>query len=61
MNNQHRFGDLTQQRHGAALTIVVNSIGKTVNFGGDQIVKFAQATHFLQLSQTDRQRIRVSF
>ncbi len=44
MNDKRRLRDLAEQRHGAALTVVVNRIGKTVNFGGDQIVEFADAT-----------------
>jgi hypothetical protein len=27
-----------------------------VNFGGDQIVEFADAAHFFQLAQADRER-----
>ena len=60
MNNQRGFGYLIKQRHGATLTVIVYRIGETVNFGGDQIVKIANATQRFQLGQTHRQRARIS-
>ena len=61
MNDQRRLRDLAEQRHGAALTIIVNRIGETVNFRGDQIVEFAYAAHFFQLAQAYREGVRVGF
>ncbi|MFI3411366.1 hypothetical protein, partial [Citrobacter braakii] len=34
MDNQRGFGDLVEQRHSATLTVIVYSIGETVDFGG---------------------------
>ena len=36
VNNQRRFGDPVQHRHGATLTIIVDSVGVAVNSGGDE-------------------------
>ncbi|GAS61611.1 hypothetical protein NGUA38_00159 [Salmonella enterica] len=44
MDNQRRFGDLIKQWHGATLAIIVYSIGKTVDFGGDQFVTITNAS-----------------
>ena len=60
VNNQSRLGDFAEQRHGAALTVIVDRIGEAVNFCGDQIVEFTNAAHLFQLAQADRQGIRVS-
>lgn len=49
MDNQRWFGDPIEQRHGAALAVIVYSIGETVDFGGDQIVKIANAAQRFQL------------
>lgn len=51
MDNQRWFGDPIEQRHGAALAVIVYSIGETVDFGGDQIVKIANAAQRFQLGQ----------
>ena len=56
MDNQRWFGDPIEQRHGAALAVIVYSIGETVDFGGDQIVKIANAAQRFQLGQAYRQR-----
>lgn len=45
VNNQRRFGDPVQHRHGATLTIIVDSVSVAVNSGGDEIVKFTDATY----------------
>lgn len=45
VNNQRRFSNLVKQRHGATLTIVVDGVGKAVNFRGDQVVKLANTAH----------------
>lgn len=45
VNNQRRFGYPIEHRHGATLTIIVDSVGVAVNSGGDEIVKFTDATY----------------
>ena len=50
VNDQRGFRDIAQARHRAALAIVVQRIGKAVNFGGDGIVKLANAPHAFELA-----------
>ncbi len=45
VNNQCRFGYPIEHRHGATLTIIVDSVSVAVNSGGDEIVKFTDATY----------------
>lgn len=54
MNDQRRFRNVAEARHGAALAIVVQRIGESVNPGGDHIVKLADAAHTFELAEINR-------
>lgn len=54
MDDQRRRTNGGQQRQCTALMVLVGSILKTMNTGGDRIIKLTQSLYTLQLCRDNR-------